>query len=384
MRAAGRKDLAPEPEAGDGHEGNRDDRVDTNEEAAQRRQSLESGRQAIPHAIDPILGLRTARRRVALPFEQPDRQHRHQRAREQEGRNHREADGEREWDEERLRDARHEKGRDEHRHDRQHRQESGHHHFTARIKNASRNRRSPAEMRMDVFDRDGALVDQNPDREREAAKRHDVDGLPGAPQRDNRGQQRKRDRQHHDQRAAPVAQEQQHHEAREQGSENRLPQHGLQCSGDVPRLVELVAHLDVVGHQRPEPFKIRLHLAHNRQRRSTGTFRDGNVDRSSSVHQGIRRGNVRAVADGAEVAHENRGPRTGANRQFQKIVDVRDHRVHGRDSREVSDVHAAGGHDHVAGADGANHFLGRHPVRPQAIRIDANDDRALAASEWRR
>ena len=36
------------------------------------------------------------------------------------------------------------------------------------------------EMALDVFDRDGGVVDQDADGQREAAERHDVDGLADA------------------------------------------------------------------------------------------------------------------------------------------------------------------------------------------------------------
>ena len=109
------------------------------------------------------------------------------------------------------------------------------------------------QMRVDVFDRDRSLVDQNADREREAAERHDVDGVPRAPQRDDRRQQRERNRHAHDEGAAPVPQEEQHHQAGQQRPENRFAQHRLQRAGDVARLVQLVADLDVVRHESLEP-----------------------------------------------------------------------------------------------------------------------------------
>ena len=71
----------------------------------------------------------------------------------------------------------------------------------------------------------------------------------------------------HDQGAAPVAQEEQHHEAGQQRPENRFAQHRLERAGDVARLVQLVADLDVVRHQRLEPAQVRLDLIDDRQRR---------------------------------------------------------------------------------------------------------------------
>ena len=45
------------------------------------------------------------------------------------------------------------------------------------------------ELRVDVLDLDGRLVDQDADRQGQAAQRHQVDRLPGQPQGDDRAQQ---------------------------------------------------------------------------------------------------------------------------------------------------------------------------------------------------
>ena len=50
------------------------------------------------------------------------------------------------------------------------------------------------EMRVDVFDGDRGVVDQDADGEREAAQRHHIDGLADRRQRDERGEDRQRDR----------------------------------------------------------------------------------------------------------------------------------------------------------------------------------------------
>ena len=51
-----------------------------------------------------------------------------------------------------------------------------------------------AEMPVDVLDRDGRVVDQDADREREAAERHDVDRLAERAEHDDRAQDRQRNR----------------------------------------------------------------------------------------------------------------------------------------------------------------------------------------------
>ena len=90
---------------------------------------------------------------------------------------------------------------------------------------AARDRRAARQVRVDVLDRDRRFVDEDADRQRQAAERHDVDRLTRAPERDDRRQQRERNRHDDDRRAAPVAQEQQHHQAGQQRAERRLAQH---------------------------------------------------------------------------------------------------------------------------------------------------------------
>ena len=70
-------------------------------------------------------------------------------------------------------------------------------------------------MTVNVLHHHRRFVDKNPDRQRQASERHDVDRLTRAPQGDDRGQQGKRNRRDHDERTPPVAQKEEHHHARQ-------------------------------------------------------------------------------------------------------------------------------------------------------------------------
>ena len=70
------------------------------------------------------------------------------------------------------------------------------------------------EIAVDVLDLDRGVVHQDADRQRQAAQRHDVDRLAQRAQHDERRQDRQRNRDRDDQRAAPAAQEDQDHERR--------------------------------------------------------------------------------------------------------------------------------------------------------------------------
>ena len=107
-------------------------------------------------------------------------------------------------------------------------------------------------LRVDVLDLDGRLVHQDADRQRQAAQRHQVDRLPGQPQGDHGAPSRaKRDVQHDDDHAPPVAQEQQHHQPGQDGPEQPLDADAPHGPRDVRRLVELEADLDVLGQRPP-------------------------------------------------------------------------------------------------------------------------------------
>src|SRR6201999_364294 len=80
-----------------------------------------------------------------------------------------------------------------------------------------------ARLAVDVLDLDGRVVDEDPDREREAAEGLDVDRLTERREYDERAQDRERDRRRDDQRAACTADEQQDHQGGEGRRDERLP-----------------------------------------------------------------------------------------------------------------------------------------------------------------
>jgi hypothetical protein len=116
-----------------------------------------------------------------VPAKQPDRQHRHERARQQVRRDHRERDRQGERREQRATDADHEQRRDEHRDDAEHREEARHHHFAHRLDDRTVRGLLAGEVRVNVLDRDRRFIDEDADPEREAAERHHVDRLSEQP-----------------------------------------------------------------------------------------------------------------------------------------------------------------------------------------------------------
>jgi len=104
-----------------------------------------------------------------------------------------------------------------------------------------------------------ALVDKNADRQGQTAKRHQVECLPRQPERDHRPEQGERNVQHHDQYAAPVAQEEQDHEPGQHGSKQSLHGDTGHCPRHIGGLIELEADADIVRQHLLHAVHVRLH-----------------------------------------------------------------------------------------------------------------------------
>ena len=97
---------------------------------------------------------------------------------------------------------------------------------------------------MDILNRYSRLVDQNPDRQRQSAKRHQIDRLAGQPQRDDRTADRQRDIQHDHQSAPPIAKEHQDHQSDQDRADGSLAHDASDGSGHERRLIEFKSHID--------------------------------------------------------------------------------------------------------------------------------------------
>src|ERR1700723_698867 len=73
---------------------------------------------------------------------------------------------------------------------------------------------------LDIFNRDGRVVDEDAHRQREAAERHDVNRLSRGPESDDRGEDRYRNRDRNDECATPAPEEEQYHRRGAHGRED--------------------------------------------------------------------------------------------------------------------------------------------------------------------
>jgi hypothetical protein len=160
----------------------------------------------------------------------PGGEHRHQTARKQVRRDHRERHRQRQRHKQLASYSHHEKRRHEDGQNAKHGEQAGHRRPAARLHHGPRARNARRHLGMDVLDLDRRLIHQDPDRQREAAQCHDVDALAGQPEQDHRAQQGERDIQNDDRGAAPVAKKQQHHQAGERRAEQPFRHQAAQAN----------------------------------------------------------------------------------------------------------------------------------------------------------
>jgi len=187
-------------------------------------------------AVEAVAALRFRERMMTT--QKPDRQHRHQRGRQKKRRDHGEADRHGKRHKQRARHAGHQKRWHKHRQDGEHRQQLWRQRGFGGVEHGAGDGGLNLQLAMDRLDRDGGLVDQDADRQGEAAERHHIDGLAGRPQPNHCAQQRERDGDHDNGGAAPVLEKQQHHQAGQARANQPLVDQRLQRVGHKTGLVE--------------------------------------------------------------------------------------------------------------------------------------------------
>ncbi|ARF88207.1 uncharacterized protein BCN122_II1464 [Burkholderia cenocepacia] len=340
--------------------------------------------QPLERAVERVMDAGEARRRMVgtgvrlLRAEQQHRERRHQRARQHVRREHREHHGFRERHEQEARDARQEEHRHEHDADAQRRHERGHRDLARAFEDRVVQVRTEMEVPLDVLDRDGRVVDENADREREPAERHDVDGLAERGQRDQRREDRQRNRDRDDQRAAPVAEEQQDHHRGQHGGDQRLVDHALDGRVDEHRLVEQRRDREPLGQRRDHLRQQRLQVRHDLERRRVAAFQDRDEHAALAVlaHDvGLRR---EAVADRRHLAQVGRRAVDGLDRQVVDVGDGIGGRVRVDPVFGLAHLRGAGRQHEILRVDRVDDVGRREALREQRLRIEVDRDHAGA------
>ena len=231
----------------------------------------------------------------------PDQKYRHQRGRQHIGSDHRKADRQRQRYEKIVRGALHEERGDKHRQDAQHRHEMRDRRLRGSLERGLPQRRASRQVRMDVLDGDGRLVDKDSDRQRQPAEGHQIDGLPRRPQGDRGGQDRQWNIHHDNHGASPIAKKQQHHQTRENRAESTFLGEAPNGARDVRGLVELIADLHARRQHGLEFGQALLDQAHDAERGSVGAFGDRYINGATAVHERIAGFDVRGIFGNADI-----------------------------------------------------------------------------------
>ena len=236
------------------------------------------------------------------------------------------------------------------------------------------------QMRVDVFDGHGCIVDEDADRQRQTTERHDVDGFAQRRERDDRGENRQRNRYRDDQGGAPGAEKQQDHQARQRCGDDAFADHAGYCRTHEQRLVGDRLDLQVF---RNGGANARQHVAQRVDDIEGGgiaDFQDGHQHRTLPVHPhdiGLRR---RAVVHVCHVADIGGDAVDGMDRRVVEIADLLRTAVEPHAVFDIADFFGAGGQNQILRANGRHHIAGRQPVRQQCLRVQIHLDLTLLAT----
>ena len=136
---------------------------------------------------------------------------------------------------------------------------------------------------VDVLDRDGGVVDQQADRQRQPAQRHQVDRVAGQEQPDDAGEDRQRDRGGDDDRVAPASQEHQDQHGDQDRGDDRLADHVLHRGAHEHRLVEIELQFQPGGRRRLDLRQRVARRIDHGERRGIGVLQDRQIDRALAV-----------------------------------------------------------------------------------------------------
>ena len=239
-------------------------------------------------------------------------------------------------------------------------------------------------VRMDVFNANGRFVHQDAHRQGQAAQRHDVDALMRQRKRQHGPHERKRNVDHDNQGAPPIAQKQQNHHPSQQRAQGAFQRQSRNGARHVRRLIKLIADLHIAGDHALEFGKILFHQVHHRERRGVRPFGDGDINRAPPIHQRITSDDVGAIRHLTHVAQEYRGISPGADGNGVEIFDVFHHGIERHHRIIFPNGHVAGRSDGVGGSYRSNDFVWRHVIGAQAVRFQIDDDAAGAPAERRR
>ncbi len=242
------------------------------------------------------------------------------------------------------------------------------------VKHRPHERLPERQVAVNVLDRDRRVVHQNSHRERQPAKRHHVDRVTEKVQHNERGEDRKRNRDANDQRAAPAPEEHQDHQAGEQHRHQRLPNHAVDGGFHENGLIEELADGDCRRQRRDHSWQRRFHLVNDTQRGCLAVPEYREQRAACPVrpdHVGLHR---IAIADLGHVPQEHRRAVHALERQQVQFVQDAGAGVQLHLVITVAELRRSGRVDEVLIADGGRNIGSRKLVRIERVRIQIHHD----------
>ena len=335
-------------------------------------------------ALEPDQWIARRRWRTVMmfvPLQQILRHRRHQRARQDERPDHGEHHRQRHRHEQEPRDARQEEHRHEHDADAQQRDEGRRHDLPRAVEDGGFDLLALLQMPVDVFDRHRRVVDQDADRQRQTAQRHDVQRLANQRQHDDSAEHGERDRDCDDQRRAPAAEEQEDHHAGQKRRDHALECHTGDGAAHEDRLIAEQPDLQVIRQGVANFSDLLLDAVDDVERRHRPGLQHHHEHRATAIdvdNVGLRR---IAVAHLSDVADVDGGAICHLDRQIAELVDLQRRVVELNVVFELADLLRADRRDQILRRQCTGDILRGKAPRLQRRRIKIDLDLALLAAE---
>ncbi len=224
----------------------------------------------------------------------------------------------------------------------------------------------------DVFDHDDHVVDQQTDRGRDAAQRHDVEAQAEHAQHQHRRRERRRNDHHGDQGDAEAAQEHDQHKRRQHQSDQDGIAHARRRL--LHELALIVPVNDLDAGRELERSELLLHRRRDLQRVAVRLLKDVEQDGRLAVLDDACPLRHDAVLHGRQITHTHNARRVGAHND---VADIgrRAGAVVGEDEIELVTIFdAANGLQHVSGRERGREIAHAEPVGRKPVRIGEHLD----------
>ena len=312
------------------------------------------------------------------------RHRRHERSRQQEREDHGEHDALGHGDEQEPRHTLQEEHRDEHDADAKEGHEGRHDDLGRAVHDRLLDTLTLLEVIVDALDRHRRLVDQDTDREREAAQGHDIERLAERPQRTDGAQDRQWNGGGHDQGRAPAAQEQQDHETGKRRRDHAFPDHALDGCAHEQGLIADRLDFELVRQGGLDDAQHLLDAADDVERRRRAVLEDTQQNRAIAVDVDDVGLHGAAAMHVRHIVHVHHGAAHALDRKIREIRNLRWRIVEVDRVFVVADFLGAGRSQNILCGKRIGDILSCKPKRLHGARIEVVHHLRRLAAEGKR